>query len=177
MSTQCGIAIKTEKGYETIYCHHDGYPEYMWPMLTGNYNSEELAKKLISMGDASYIAENIETNLPHSFDRPRYDTCCFYHRDRGEDYSKTLYPTKQELLDTYYYAYIWEDGRWKGYADYIQIRGFEEEQIMTLEQMKKEIYYYIGENVPDEEAEDILGLVEELPGTPLNEIISEYYSC
>lgn len=48
---------------------------------------------------------------------------------------------------------------------------------MTIEQIKKEIYYYIGENVSDEEAEDILGLVEDLPGVPLNEIISDYYSC
>ena len=46
MSTHCGIAVKTEKGYETIYCHWNGYPEYMLPMLNNNYKSEELAKKL-----------------------------------------------------------------------------------------------------------------------------------
>ena len=52
MSTHCGISVKTEKGYETIYCHHDGYPKYMYPMLMNNYNSEELASKLIGFGDA-----------------------------------------------------------------------------------------------------------------------------
>ena len=100
MSTQCGVAIKTERGYETIYVHSDGYPEYMWPMLTEHYNSEEMAKKLVSFGDASFIAEKLETDLPHSFDKPQYDTCCFYHRDRGErwtDVAPTTYETKKEL--------------------------------------------------------------------------------
>jgi hypothetical protein len=114
MSTQCGVAIKTDKGYETIYVHSDGYPEYMWPMLTENYNSEELAKKLVSMGDASYIAEKLETDQLHSFEKPQYDTCCFYHRDRGEpwsDVAPTTY-TAKELFACYYYAYVWEDGFW-----------------------------------------------------------------
>ena len=119
MSTHCGIAIKVGDGYSTIYCHHDGYPEYMWPMLTENYNSEELAAKLISGGDASFIAEKFETDLPHSFDKPQYDTCCFYHRDRGEDWddvSPECY-IKSSLLSLFFYAYIWEDGCWNCYAD------------------------------------------------------------
>ena len=33
MSTNSTIAVKTEKGYEGIYCHWDGYPEYMYPLL------------------------------------------------------------------------------------------------------------------------------------------------
>lgn len=118
MSTQCGIATKTEKGYETIYVHSDGYPEYMWPMLTENYNSEELAKKLVSAGDASFIAENFETPLPHSFNKPQYDTCCFYYRDRGEkwtDVAPTCYETKQMIFNQFYYTYIWQDGCWNFY--------------------------------------------------------------
>jgi hypothetical protein len=115
MSTQCGVAIKTEKGYETIYVHSDGYPEYMWPMLTENYNSEAWAHKLVDSGDASFIAENFETDLPHSFDDPRFDTCCFYHRDRGEDFHNVAYQTKKEMFSCYYYSYIWEDDCWKFY--------------------------------------------------------------
>ena len=117
MSTQCGIAIKTEKGYDTIYVHSDGYPEYMWPMLTEHYNSEELAAKLVSMGDASYISDNLEPKGPHSFDKPDFDVCCFYHRDRGEDWSDVS-PTsynKRELFNGFYYSYIWEDGHWSFY--------------------------------------------------------------
>ena len=116
MSTQCGIAIKTEKGYETIYCHHDGYPEYMWPMLTKNYNSEELATKLVSFGDASYIDTKLEPTYDfHKFGTPEPDVCMFYHRDRGEDFHNTTFLTQGELSSCYYYAYVWEDGQWNFY--------------------------------------------------------------
>ena len=115
MSTQCGISIKTEKGYETIYVHSDGYPEYMWPMLTQNYNSEELAAKLVSMGDASYISDNLEPKGPHSFEHPDFDVCCFYHRDRGEAWNE-VEPTRYEhhekrrLLNEWYYLYVFDTG-------------------------------------------------------------------
>lgn len=118
MSTQCGIAIKTENGYyDTIYVHADGYPDYMWPMLTKNYNSEELATKLVSFGDASYIAEKLETAMPHSFDNPQWDTCCFYHRDRGENWNDVAPGqfTKKDVFSRFYYSYIWEDGKWNFY--------------------------------------------------------------
>ena len=122
MSTQCGIAIKTEKGfYETIYVHSDGYPDYMWPMLTNNYNSEELAAKLVSMGDASYISDNLEPHESntHSFENPDFDVCCFYHRDRGERWEDVapIPCTKKEMFNGFYYSYIWEDGQWKFYKD------------------------------------------------------------
>ena len=122
MSTQCGIAIKTEKGYETIYVHSDGYPEYMWPMLTQNYNSEELAAKLVSFGDASYIDTLLEpTSDYHTFGMPEPNVCMFYHRDRGEYLHTSTYPTKEELFSEYYYAYIWEDGQWTAYKGKIRI--------------------------------------------------------
>lgn len=120
MSTHCGIAVKTEKGYELIYVHSDGYPDYMWPMLTENYNSEELAKKLVSFGDASYISDKLEpsANRPHSFENPDYDVCCFYHRDRGEgwcDVAPDSYNTIKEVCHDFYHVYIWEDGCWNYY--------------------------------------------------------------
>jgi hypothetical protein len=118
MSTQCGIAIKTEKGYETIYCHQDGYPGYMWPMLTDNYNSEELAAKLISFGYASYIDKKLEpTSDFHRFGMPEPDVCMFYHRDRGEDWisNRPQAYTKRQLFNNYYYSYVWEDGCWNFY--------------------------------------------------------------
>ena len=123
MSTHCGIAIKTEKGYETIYVHSDGYPEHMWPILTENYNSEELAVKLIGGGDASFIAEKFETDQSHSFDKPQYDTCCFYHRDRGEDWNEvaTAKKKKKDIFNGFYYSYIWEDGCWNFYKGGVHI--------------------------------------------------------
>lgn len=120
MSTHCGIAIKTDKGYETIYCHHDGMTSRMLPKLQNYYNSETLANLLISGGDASSIGSKFEsTNENHSFDNPEKDVCVFYHRDRGEDWTATR-PTvydKNRAFDTYYYLYIWENGCWTAYAD------------------------------------------------------------
>ena len=118
MSTQCGIAVKVEDGYKTIYCHQDGYPDYMWPMLTDNYNSEELATKLISLGYAYYIDKKLEpTSDFHKFGTPEPDVSMFYHRDRGEAWVSTqprIY-TKRELFSNYYYSYVWEDGCWSFY--------------------------------------------------------------
>lgn len=118
MSTQCGVAIKTENGYETIYVHSDGYPEYMWPMLTENYNSEELVTKLISFGDASYIDKKLEpTTGFHMFGTPEPDVCMFYRRDREEcweDVSPIRY-TRSCLFSSFSYAYVWEDGCWNFY--------------------------------------------------------------
>ena len=116
MSTQCGVAIKTDKGYETIYVHSDGYPEYMWPMLTQNYNSEELAAKLVSLGDASYIDRLIEpTSDFHKFGTPEPNVSMFYHRDRGEEFHNTIFVTQSELSSCYSYAYVWKDGQWNFY--------------------------------------------------------------
>lgn len=121
MSTHCGIAVKTEKGYETIYCHHDGYPGYMWKMLTENYNSETLARNLVSLGDASSISAQIAPSpySGHSFDTPEKGICVFYHRDRGEAWSVVAPANfvKQSVLRNFDYAYIWEDDRWHFYED------------------------------------------------------------
>jgi hypothetical protein len=116
MSTPCAIAIKSGETYQTIYCHYDGYPKYMLPMLKANYNSLELAAKLISFGDASYIEKKLEpTEEFHKFGTPEPDVCMFYHRDRGEDWNScapTCY-TKSELLKQSQFEYIYYfDGEW-----------------------------------------------------------------
>ena len=121
MSAPCGIAIKAKKGYETIYVHSDGYPEYMWPMLTENYNSEELAAKLISMGDASSIDKQLAP-IPgslHSFETRQLGVSVFYHRDRGDDWldvAPAVYE-KKYIFNWFYYYYVWEDGHWNFYKD------------------------------------------------------------
>lgn len=120
MSTHCGIAVKTENSYETIYVHNDGYRSYMYPMLTNNYNSEEKARALVTLGDASSIHEKLEPTpgIAHTFDFPERDVSIFYHRDRGEPWIGVApsYLTREEVLNNYHYAYIWEDGEWHTYA-------------------------------------------------------------
>lgn len=47
---------------------------------------------------------------------------------------------------------------------------------MSIEQMKKEIWYYTGKKATKQEAEEILGFVEDNPSASLDEIIQEYYA-
>lgn len=122
MSTSSFIAIKTEDGCKTIYCHNDGHPAYMLKMLRDNYNSKELAEKLIAFGDASSIKSNLEpTTASHDFFSPAPNVCIFYNRDRGDDWrlaSPKVY-TKEELLkDGFNFNYIFEDGTWNAYDGY-----------------------------------------------------------
>ena len=48
---------------------------------------------------------------------------------------------------------------------------------MTIEQIKKEIWYYAGKKATDREADEIIGFAEDNPDISLDEIISDYYNC
>lgn len=119
MSTHCGIAIKSGETYTTIYCHHDGSPSRMLPMLQENYNSLELANKLVSFGDASSIKKKLEPTSysGHRFGVSEPEVSVFYHRDRGEAWysCQPVCYTKNELLkQDFAYIYVFEEGTgWK----------------------------------------------------------------
>lgn len=119
MSTNSGIALRSGDTYQTIYCHWDGHPKTMLPILRENYNSVELAAKLISYGDASSIDKKLEPTGEHTFMKPEDDVCVFYHRDRGDDWlsCQSVCYTKKELFDqpAFEYVYIFEDGQWNVY--------------------------------------------------------------
>lgn len=117
MSTNATIAIKTDKGYEAIYCHNDGYPGYMYPMLRDYYGSWERATALVSFGDASFIAKRIMPSVGsnHHFEHPEEDVCIFYHRDRGEEYHAAFYSNLVAVTSSQYYTYVFEDGEWHVY--------------------------------------------------------------
>lgn len=126
MSTPCTIIVKTKDDYLSSYCHWDGYTDYMYPMLTTNYNSYERALALVKLGDASYIAEKLEpTTDNHSFDHPEEDVSVFYHRDRGEDWSDTApkYRDKESRLYQFQYGYVFEDDHWTAYKYGKKIEG------------------------------------------------------
>lgn len=119
MSTNSIIAAKTNEGYKAIYCHSDGYPSYMYPMLRDYYGSQEMAEALVSLGDASFIDKQLTPpkNSNHSFDNRVDGVSVFYHRDRGESWeynAPAIYP-KDEVLNMQYYVYIFEDGCWNVY--------------------------------------------------------------
>ena len=130
MSTNSTVAVKTDTGYKSVYVHWDGYFSYMYPMLSENYGSQERAEALVSFGDASFIDKRImpSQGSNHSFDHPEEDVCIFYHRDRGEPWHQnepTVYFTKDEVLKTQYYTYIFEDGQWKAYQGGVEVDSYE----------------------------------------------------
>ena len=121
MATNSAIAVRTEQGmYKTIYVHNDGYFDYMYPMLDTWYNSKERAEALVNLGDASFIAKRLcpSQGSGHHFDHPEKYVSIFYHRDRGEPWrdNAPCLMSKEEVLATQYYAYIFENGCWTAYA-------------------------------------------------------------
>lgn len=73
MSTHALIFKKDKNGaFNGIYCHNDGYPEYLGALLKRNYKSGRKIDALISEGAASEIKESIETSV-------------FYSRDKQEE--------------------------------------------------------------------------------------------
>jgi hypothetical protein len=120
MSTNSGIALRQGDTYLTIYCHWDGHPKTMLPILRENYNSFDLANKLISHGDASYIDKKLEpTSDFHKMNTPEPDVCMFYHRDRGDDWEscRPVCYTRRELFrqPNFEYIHVFEDGQWNSY--------------------------------------------------------------
>ncbi len=121
MSTNSGIALRSGETFQTIYCHWDGHPRTMLPILRENYNSLELAAKLISYGDASSIDKKLDPTpgVAHTFMMPEKEVCVFYHRDRGDSWLRcqpSCY-TQKELFgqSAFEYVYIFEDGEWNVY--------------------------------------------------------------
>jgi len=122
MGTRSAIGIKHGDVVKAIYCHYDGYPEYMGRVLTLYYQDSIKVNKLISMGDMSSIGAAIGNK--HAFnDRSNYldngiaEQCTFYSRDRGEDDVEfRTFQSEQDFLDNFNageeFHYLFKDGAW-----------------------------------------------------------------
>lgn len=112
MSTNAAIGIRENGIIRVVYCHWDGYPEYVGAILYGHYNSISKIKKLLALGSLSSLGERVEPRDPnnHSFDKPESGTTVAYHRDRGEEKSKILKMKDTELSKINFgeYAYIYD---------------------------------------------------------------------
>ena len=88
MSTRSAIGIKNKKGeVKAIYCHFDGYPEYVGKVLVENYDTTEKVEELLALGDLSSLGERVKPNEneTHTFENSVDDVTVAYHRDRGEE--------------------------------------------------------------------------------------------
>jgi hypothetical protein len=98
MATRSVIAMATDKGFSAIYCHWDGYPEYVGAILSKHYTDAEKVQSLMAMGDMSVLGIDIgptdrpltkEEREAHSETDPhKFAYCTFYGRDRDEELSK-----------------------------------------------------------------------------------------
>ncbi len=87
MSTRSHIGIKNQDGSITsIYCHSDGYPDYVGAVLQEHYTTEAKVRELLALGDLSSLGERVapEPGEAHSFDAPAKGVTVAYGRDRGE---------------------------------------------------------------------------------------------
>jgi hypothetical protein len=121
MATRSRIAIETTDSFgnkviKSIYCHFDGYPSGVGKTLMENYQDREKVESLISLGDISFLMEEIIPTGPHSFNSPQPGVTVAYHRDRGE----FLHPPRVNssvseffLSDIEEYGYLFtEEGEW-----------------------------------------------------------------
>ncbi len=94
----------------SIYCHFDGYPEYVGKLLKENYDTDEKILELMGLGALSYLSSNIQG-------------CLAYHRDRGESFNRLEVSLEEfNTLGPNYYCnyeqfhYIWKDNKWTIYS-------------------------------------------------------------
>ena len=121
MATRSRIAIETTDAFgnkviKSIYCHFDGYPSGVGKTLMENYQDREKVEALISLGDISFLMEEIIPTGPHSFNSPQPGVTVAYHRDRGEDF---IFPKIDSSVSEFFrngnesYSYLFtEEGEW-----------------------------------------------------------------
>lgn len=126
MSTRSHVGIKEGGKFKYIYVHFDGYPTGVGATLRKHYTDPKKVEQLISLGSCSVLGEVLEPER-ESFDDYNSKVLnengsLFYGRDRGEknveaceiDWDEYL---KEQLDDIWIeYIYVFEDGKWKGYA-------------------------------------------------------------
>ena len=96
MSTRCLIGKINRNGLgRYIYCHHDGYPDNILPILEENYDTEEKVDELLNIGNISSLESTLEATKGEAYN------------ERAEDFAYTLPRVGQE------FNYLFRDSKWK----------------------------------------------------------------
>ena len=121
MATRSYIGKLTDEGtVNYIYCHYDGYLEHNGKLLKENYNTPEMVDELLSLGDISYLGEQI--GQQQDFENPVKGYTIAYGRDRGE----VDIEQRESLLEDFGndmgidYFYLYTDEGWKYREDEFQ---------------------------------------------------------
>jgi len=109
MATRSRIRMVLPSGKTmSSYCHYDGYPSYMLPILKENYNTPEKVTELLELGALSILAPRVkpEPEEVHTFENQVGDITVAYHRDRGEELRKGHNSPEE-------YDYVFDGTEWK----------------------------------------------------------------
>lgn len=94
MTTHCNIGVEHEDGSVSyVYCHFDGGPSEMVPLLTKFYNSYASSRALVELGELSSVGQTL-------------NECRAYHRDMGEFY-EIWNDTDAEKMHLQEYNYLY----------------------------------------------------------------------
>ncbi len=124
MATRSAIGIKNKKGeIKAVYCHWDGYPDWVGRVLVENYDTAGKIEELLALGDISSLGQRVKPNENevHTYDRPVEDVTIAYHRDRNDelipaDTSQNIEEFIAKFKDCWCeYFYVFEDGEWYVY--------------------------------------------------------------
>lgn len=122
MSTHAfiGRTVADDDHVEWIYCHNDGYPSHITPLLLQHYNTPEMVDKLMHLGDISCLYRQIAPpkGVLHTFDNPLPDVTVSYFRDRNEPWSanKPKFASRTGFMnidDGYKYLYDTRNQEWR----------------------------------------------------------------
>lgn len=112
MSTRSRIAFKHDGKFESIYCHHDGYLEWVGRKLQEHYDNPEKVRRLMALGDISSLGDEVEPakdfdtyDESHSLCRPyslRGEDC----PSKFDDTLKQLYQRTEDCWGEYLYVYM-----------------------------------------------------------------------
>lgn len=114
MATRSTIAVELANGnIKQVYCHYDGYLQYVGNVLANHYTTVASVEKLVDKGAISSLGMKI--GRKHSFDKRSDEVCTFYARDRGEPLQVATYKN----IDYYNahstredYNYLFRGGSW-----------------------------------------------------------------
>ncbi len=121
MATRSTITIKTEAGYQSTYCHWDGYPTHVGKILSEHYTDPAKIKFLIELGALSSLKKEVGPDVGqiHTFDHPHREVTVAYHRDRGDALVVgEVHPSLQHAIERSpsgefeEYNYLFRDGEW-----------------------------------------------------------------
>lgn len=122
MSTHAfiGRTVADDDHVEWIYCHNDGYPSHITPLLLQHYNTPEMVDKLMHLGDISCLYSQIAPpkGVLHTFDNPLPDVTVSYFRDRNEPWkdNKPKFVSRTGFMnidDGYKYLYDTKNQEWR----------------------------------------------------------------